>query len=139
MDAAPRHVSARAIDPSGRYECPLCGAPTATTEENDSGWVVCPMLNDQAICLGCCLDYQAVARSANFAEHPSREDFYRLSKKTNKDTTTLRRNCMEHQVRVLEADLERGDQPDLERGMRDLLFSLRGELKSLAIDHSDSH
>lgn len=133
MDAAPRHISAHEVDPSGRYECPLCGAPTRTTPERDTGWVHCPMLNDQVICLGCCLDYQYVARSLNFSEHPSREDFDRLASVTGKNVTELRRTCMEHQISVLEADLESGDQPELERGMRELLWTLRSRLASLDI------
>lgn len=137
MDAAPRHISAHEVDASGRYRCPLCGAPTATTEEGDTGWVHCPMLDDKIICLGCCLDYQSVARSDNFSRHPCREDFDRLSKMTNKDVTTLRRICMEHQVCVLQADLEQGDEPAIERGMHDLLFALRTRLKSLGKPTND--
>jgi hypothetical protein len=130
MDAAPPHISAREVDPLGRYMCPLCGAPTATTPERDAGWVHCPMLNDQIICLGCCLDYQYVARSPNFSEHPSREDFDRLSKMANKGLSELRRICMEHQVSVLEADLDHRDHPSLEREVRQLLFALKERLRS---------
>jgi hypothetical protein len=131
MDAAPQHMSAHEADPTGRYNCPLCGAPTATSPERDTGWVHCPMLDDDIICLGCCLDYQSVARSLNFLQHPAREDFDRLSMMTGKEVGELRRICMNHQVSVLEADLEIDAPPAIEGGMRELLSVLKRSLRSL--------
>ena len=131
MDAAPEHMTAQEADASGRYRCPLCGAPTSTTKERDSGWVFCPMLDNRIICLGCCLDYQYLARSEHFAKHPSREDFDRLAEMTGKTVSALRLICMQHQESVLVADLEQARFPELEREMRELLNAIRVGMKTI--------
>jgi hypothetical protein len=130
MDAAPDTVAARVVDPSGRYRCPLCAAQS-TSSDPDIGWVACPMIGDEYICLGCCLDYQYVARSERFDEHPYREDFDRIAQKAGKDVRTLRLICMRHQESVLVADLERGVRPDVERGVRELLEEVRGRVAEI--------
>lgn len=130
MDAAPQHFSAYEVDPSGAYKCPLCRVGKGSSPESDSGWVNCPMV-DRVICLGCCLDYQYVARSNEFTEHPYYEDFVRFSEMTNKSVTELRSCCLEHQQSVLEGELESGASRELERPMRELLEVVKTRLKAL--------
>ena len=65
MEAIPETFKARNIERTGRYKCPLC-EDQSTGDEVDTGWVLCPMLEGRPICLGCCLDYQNVARLEDF-------------------------------------------------------------------------
>lgn len=130
MDAAPRAVTAREIDPTGRYKCPLCTAQT-TGSAVDIGWVFCPMINERPICSGCCLDYQSVAVSEDFDGHPAREDFDNLSHRTGLGVERLRLVCLEHQESVLLDELGRNEYPHLESAMRELLARVRARIESL--------
>lgn len=130
MDASPKTMSALEIDPTGRYKCPLCKVQT-TASKVDIGWVFCPMIDEQPICFGCCLDYQSVAVSDAFDRHPAREDFDSLAQKTGKGVSMLRLICLQHQEAVLVARLEEGKYPHLEPAMYELLSAVRARIKSL--------
>lgn len=130
MDATPKEVSAKEIDPTGRYRCPLCMAQT-TRSVPDIGWVLCPMIDNRPICSGCCLDYQSVAVSYDFDGHPSREDFDALAGKTGKGVPTLRLTCLQHQESVLIARLKEDKYPHFVPTMHELLATIRIRMKSL--------
>src|SRR3712207_5871448 len=103
--AIPEYVAGHEVDRSGRYLCPLCRAQTVS-DEVDTGWVYCPMLAGVAICLGCCIDYQKAARSANFGHHPSRDLFDTASRLTGRGSSTLRQICLAHQETIVRTELD---------------------------------
>ncbi|KAA0248782.1 MAG: hypothetical protein EDX89_24500 [Acidobacteria bacterium] len=65
---------------------------------------------DKFICLGCCLDYQAVARKGLEA-HPFADLFLSLAATQDTEVESLRRVCLLHQATVLDAQEARQDDP----------------------------
>lgn len=122
--------SGQEVDPSGQYKCPLCVVQT-TADVEDTGWIQCPMLNKETICMGCCYDFQITARSDDFEAHPAREDFDRLTQRSGKDVRLLRQVCLQHQENMTTDALERGGSPRFARDMQEHLFEIRERLKSL--------
>lgn len=104
MDAIPPVVSGSEVDPTGSYRCPLCNAQT-TGDDVDSGWVRCPLVGEQMVCLGSCLDLQAAARSSEFETHPDRATFRNLARERRKAETDLRLICLRHQADIVENQL----------------------------------
>ncbi len=100
MEAVPRHVSGKCVDPSGRYTCPLCSTQRAGDIE-DIGWVACPMVDGAMICLGCCLDHASAARSLNFYEHLDYELFESLGDERGTTAVRLRSTCLQHQSEIV--------------------------------------
>jgi hypothetical protein len=90
---------AKELGRSGIYQCPLCKVQN-TALEPDTGWILCPMINNQAICLGCCFDYQSIARSDDYEDHPFRDDLDSLAAKSNKHPNDLRKTCLSHQIEI---------------------------------------
>ncbi len=90
----------------GIYKCPLC--PQSVLDEADTGWVSCPMLEDQFICFGDCLDHQYCARSIDFDKHPYRPLFDILEVMVGKTPEMLRKTCLRHQREILMEKLSRG-------------------------------
>lgn len=106
MKAYPPIIKGKDLDPTGTYNCPLCEVQS-TRDENDTGWVVCPIAKGKSICLGCCIDYQSVAASDEFETHPYYDLFIdnkNLLKGTPPDV--LRNVCLEHQKQILKKDLD---------------------------------
>src|SRR5436190_2018867 len=99
MEAIPETFGADQVDSKRQYRCPLCDVQT-TADEVDTGWVLCPMLDSDPICLGCCLDIQNVARIEDFATHPYHDLFEDVSLKTGKEVTELRQICLIHQESI---------------------------------------
>jgi hypothetical protein len=106
VDKAQIVFRAEDIDPSGTYQCPTCKVQN-TASEPDTGWILCPMLDDEAICLGCCFDYQSIVRSDDYENHPFRNDLDSLAAKTNKHPNDLRRVCLSHQIQICLFELSR--------------------------------
>lgn len=100
MSIIPPCKRGRVVDATGRYRCPLCGVQ-ATGDQHDTGWVRCPMIEDQWICLGCCVDHQAAARAEDFARHPFHDLFDVLSRQRGETVVQLRRKCLEHLAAIL--------------------------------------
>lgn len=128
IDATPRPVDAEQIDPTGRYKCPLCLVQT-TASKPDIGWVFCPMIDNQPICVGSCLDHQNIANSQDFDGHPFRNDFDSLSERTGREVSELRLICLRHQESVLVAELEQNEYPALEKNIREWLKDIREVMK----------
>jgi hypothetical protein len=111
VNALPAVVSGLKVDPAGRYLCPLCKVQRAGGEA-DTGWVACPMVLGQMICLGSCLDCQAAARSLAFETHHDRYLFIELALKTQQTERGLRAICLRHQVQIIDDRLHsRSDEP----------------------------
>ena len=106
MDAVPPIVSGLEVDPAGRYTCPLCKVQNAG-DASDTGWVACPMI-DRMICLGSCLDFQSIARSSEFENHPWRSMFEELAQTTGDKVQRLRWSCLRHQIDVIDDQLRGG-------------------------------
>ena len=108
MHVIPRYVAGLAVDPEGAYKCPLCRTQRAG-DEADTGWVSCPMVEDQMVCLGSCIDYQAVARSEVFLDHPDRDLYDELARRVGAKIEVLRSVCLRHQVSVIDERIRQGD------------------------------
>jgi hypothetical protein len=100
MAIIPPKLTGAQVDPKGTYQCPLCRSQTSA-DPVDTGWVRCPMLDERAICLGCCVDYQAVARAEEFERHPFRDLFNDAARVTGRSIDEVRRRCLEHQAAIL--------------------------------------
>lgn len=131
MEAIPDTFEAKQIDSRGRYRCPLCDVQT-TADEVDAGWVFCPMLEDRPICLGCCLDYQNVARLEDYDTHPYRTLFDEASAKTGKKAGELRKICLSHQENILLAKLEKKPEEQTRQQLLNLLTTVRVRIKELS-------
>jgi hypothetical protein len=101
VNAVPPVFAGLEVDRTGRYSCPLCEVQR-TGADVDTGWVACPMVRNQMICLGSCLDHQAAARSRTFDTHPERYLFSKLAKETRQSEQVLRAVCLRHQVQVID-------------------------------------
>lgn len=99
IDKAQIVFRAKELDQSDIYQCPICKVEN-TASEPDIGWILCPMINNQAICLGCCFDYQSIVRSDNYDNHPFRDDLDSLAAKNNKHPNDLRKTCLSHQIQI---------------------------------------
>lgn len=108
MNAVPERLASDEIDPAGQYVCPLCERQS-TADAVDTGWVFCPMVGGEPICLGCCIDHQGVARSASFDEHPFRALFDEVAAKTGRPAESLRQICLQHQAEIIEDRLRTAD------------------------------
>lgn len=63
---------------------------------------MCPMVRGRMICLGSCIDHQAVARADDFHGHFDRELFEQLSRATQRSVRDLRATCLRHQLEVVD-------------------------------------
>jgi hypothetical protein len=104
VNAVPHVVPGFEVDPTGKYLCPLCKVQRAG-DEVDTGWVACPMVDNEMICLGSCLDYQAVARSSAFETHHDRRLFSKLAREARQTEQGLRAVCLRHQAKIIEDQL----------------------------------
>ena len=100
LHAIPEVHTAEEIGREGVYRCPLCRVQT-TRDPADPGWVFCPMVDHEPICLGCCIDHQKAARARDFAAHPLSDLFTALSRRTGRPVDDLRRVCLVHQASLL--------------------------------------
>lgn len=104
MNAVPPVIPGLEVDPTGRYACPLCKVQRAS-DEVDTGWVACPMVRGQMVCLGSCLDYQAVARSSAFETHYDYPPFIQLEQEARQLKRGLRTICLRHQAELIDDQL----------------------------------
>lgn len=104
MNAVPTVITGTEIDATGNHACPLCGVQR-TGDVADTGWVYCPMIEGQAICLGCCLDYQRVARTEDFSSDPFCTLFTDLAASAGIPMDRLRSACLRHQADLLMSEL----------------------------------
>jgi hypothetical protein len=83
------------------------------------------MVKNAMICLGSCIDYQKVARSSDFAEHPEHDLFDQLSKTTGSSVDALRWTCLRHQIQIIDEQLKAGseDAPDL-KALREVIVQV---------------
>ena len=102
-----------------------------SADKEDIGWIACPMMDGQIICMGCCFDYEGTARSRDFDDHPAHEDFVKLTGRTGRDIATLRLICLRHQVRLYTGEIERANQAYVKQAMRDHLSEVSEVIESL--------
>ncbi len=100
MHVLPKVFQASQVSESLSYLCPICRTQS-TLDAVDTGWVMCPLLQDEFICLGCCIDLQKPARAADFESHPLAYLFQDLATQTSQNISTLRRICLFHQQSLL--------------------------------------
>lgn len=98
MNAVPERLVAGQLGLSERDACPSCSTSDA---DGTRRWVRCPMFDSRAICYGCCLDLQDLARSLDFEEDPFRDLFSKVGRLTGKDVRQLRATCLEHQQELI--------------------------------------
>lgn len=99
MNAVPERFPPSEIKNFQNYICPISGIK-ANGKNAPSQWVNCPLV-EQPICYGLCLDLQSIARDDEFDDHPYVEDFYNLAKKLKVHVLKLRKNCLNHQKKIL--------------------------------------
>lgn len=124
INAVPPRYKAADLNIAPNAKCALC--KTIDTSQ-DRRWVVCPLVNGQAICYGCCLDYQGLARTLEFEDDPFRDLFDSLAHKTGESVATLRLKCLEHQQEIVS-----------ERLRNPVLGEDRDELLNLAFHISEA-
>lgn len=123
-------MTAAEVGGAGLYKCPLCTVQT-TADVVDIGWIACPMLGRQVICMGCCYDYAGIAKSESFTAHPFFDDFRKLSLQAGVDVNQLRIICLNHQAQMYLDAAERAPTKDFRDEMLTQLENLRNRLRSL--------
>lgn len=99
MIVIPDKYSSKELKTSRKYIDPLCGIQHS--EESDVEWVQCPLIDNQFIGLGCCIDYQTTALEDDFDHAYFRELYDTASRQTNQSVVFLRCVCLEHQHEIL--------------------------------------
>lgn len=102
MNAVPPRVTAAQLGIDENQACPACGTQDTTRSRR---WVRCPMLGHSAICYGCCLDLQDLARAPDFDSDPFRDLFDRLASDTGREVRELRQLCLGHQQELISVQL----------------------------------
>lgn len=123
-------MTAAQVGSAGVYRCPLCTVQT-TADAEDTGWIACPMLGRQVICMGCCFDYAAIALSESFTAHPFFDDFLKLSLRTGVDVNQLRIVCLNHQAQLYQEAADRTPTREIKEAMLTQLENVRNRLRSL--------
>jgi hypothetical protein len=101
MIITPKEKTNEEVKIAGRYVCPTCQAQT-TTSKVEIGWVSCPMIGGENICVGCCIDFQVVTNSERFVNHPDFAEFLEVANKYRKLPSKLRIICLNHQIELCE-------------------------------------
>lgn len=130
MSAKSAVMTAAQVGADGPYRCPLCKVQT-TSDAEDIGWIACPMMREEVICLGCCFDYAGIALSEDFETHPFFDDFRKLSSRTGIDVHKLRTICLNHQVQLYLDEAERAPTREMKEAMLTRLDDVRERLRSL--------
>lgn len=124
--AIPRRYSARELGLRPDAPCALCGTREADTSI-EREWVLCPLVGGQPIDLGCCLDYQGLARAEDFESDVYRGLFDQLSSRTGRSVDQLRLECLEHQQEIIGDRLSHGAPAD-----QNELIALAGHVSRVA-------
>jgi hypothetical protein len=111
INAVPPRYSATELGIPITAPCLVCNSRSEGEAEHRE-WVLCPMLDQRSICLGCCLDYQGLARATDFETDPFRDLFVNLSQTTGKGVSQLRRICINHQREIVARRLSDPSEPD---------------------------
>lgn len=99
----PEIAGAQVVEECGaHYKCPTCVVQGAA-DEVDIGWIRCPMLSGDYICIGCCIDLNHVTRWAPMQAHIYYDDFLAVASRTGRSVSELRRQCLEHQLEIIDA------------------------------------
>ena len=110
MDVTPPVIPGLAVDPTGKYRCPLCKVQRAGSDP-DTGWVACPLVKHRMICLGSCLDIQIAARKPEVDVY---NEFGAVARATRENVATLRWTCLRHQVQLIDDQLREGTDDEAE-------------------------
>jgi hypothetical protein len=104
-------------------------------------WVRCPLVDDAPICLGCCFDYQSVARSEDFASHPYRGLFDDVSRRLRRSVPDLRMRCLEHQQEIVAENLPNATDESDEAGLIGLAGRIAQAIRALEArrEHGDDN
>jgi len=128
--AVPRIYKAEELGLKQKDPCALCGSreidPSITRD-----WVRCPLVDDAPICLRCCFDYQAVARSEDFDSHPFRGLFDYLSKRIRRSVPYLRMTCLQHQQETVAENLPNATSESDEAGLIGLAGRVAQAIRTL--------
>lgn len=101
MIVTPHELSNAEISDKAVYRCPTCNAQS-TISKVEIGWVSCPMIGNNYICVGCCIDLQSIAHSESFDQRSDFKDFRNAADLARETTKTLRDICLKHQIKVCE-------------------------------------
>ncbi len=127
MHAIPVYFSKKEFKEQKDFTNKLCHYDTLDTVPSDD-WVKCPLIDNNPISLGCCIDFQSAARAKDFKNYTLRylvEDF---SKKDGNSIESVRVKCLKHQMEIL-------SNPNYEvidkKGLKDLIDKVRNLIDSL--------
>lgn len=110
--------------------CPICTVQTVKSVP-DTGWIRCPIADDRIICLGCCFDFQAVARSKDFDSHPSLEELEVLAAQKGVPLIDVRRACLSHQIQLWHHDIAKAKSHEVISGMKRRVAEIESLLAGL--------
>lgn len=85
------------------YICPECKVQNSE-DEADTGWVKCPIVDNNYICLGSCIDVASNARATEFDDYRyfAITDF---AQKIGENPNNVRKICLKHQMYIIENEL----------------------------------
>lgn len=83
------------------YFCPECKVQNSE-DEADTGWVKCPIVDNNYICLGSCIDVASNARATDF-DDPRYFAIRDFAKNIGEDTNKI--ICLQHQIHIIENEL----------------------------------
>lgn len=100
-DGIPGHLVASEC--GATYKCPTCHVQGAS-DEVDIGWVRCPMLEGQYICVGCCIDFNQATRWEPMHADMNYPDFVTAARRAGRSVTELRIVCLRHQLEMIDSE-----------------------------------
>lgn len=132
MHAIPVYFSRGELKKQKDFTNKLCHYDASDAAPSDD-WVKCPLVDNNPISLGCCIDFQSAARAKDFENYALRYLIEEFSKKSKRSKEFVRVKCLKHQLQIL-------SDPDYEvidkKGLKDLIDEIKNLMNSLASDSS---
>ena len=101
----PEIVSSTQNQDASTETFPLCGKLDFSSQATDD-LVICPMVKNKLIALGCCIDTQWVTRDKDFENNMLYEEIFAQAQQSiDVLPNTMRKVCLKHQVDIIQADI----------------------------------
>jgi len=97
VNAIPKRVFSS--DLSEGYKCPIDSV--SDSSEAAGEWVQCPLVSQEYVSLGSCLDLQDLARSEEFYSDPYLDMFEAIATRSSSSVEDARKTCLRHQAELL--------------------------------------
>lgn len=122
VNAIPKRVLSSELTEG--YKCPVDSV--SESSEPTAEWVRCPLVSDEHISLGSCLDLQDLARSEGFYSDPYLDMFEAIAACKEVPIENARRICLRHQADLLTDMISKADEDG--DGVRRTLFRVYSRL-----------